>query len=185
MLPSTDFSFHWHRCIPVNIQISSDWLTSNCGNVETPIKRQLHTVAIIISRTGKLADAHSISTGSYLCCPQNIPHLFIIIFLCSVTGGNHGCTITWARWGQIRVEPTSSCFSQCASHWDTTILQTPLSPPWCCQCHHWIYDPAHTLENCPWILRQKEYEAACHQMWVNPYYRRWPSTSYMIYRWCT
>jgi len=133
----------------------------------------------------KLAVTRSIFTWSWLYILQGFPLLFVIIFLTFSTTASHGCTKSSARSEWIRIDPNDRRFNEYAICWNTAATETPGSPLW----HFWSsrqqYDPGRSFQNCLSNRKQQEYEAAWHQIRVEPYWGRWPSTNNIMYCCCT
>jgi len=84
-----------------------------------------------------------------LSCSSGLPTSFHYHHLLTSIAANHGSTNTSAKWEWKRIEQNDGHFIQYATHWYPTIMQTPLSSPWCCKCGHQKYDPGLTVQHCP------------------------------------
>jgi hypothetical protein len=146
---SCDLCCHTLWFIPVNTQTTSDWLIAHLRAGKNPCNMHLNAAGFILSITNVLAASYSILPWSWLYNPQDFPLLFIIIFLFSSTPTNLGYTTTSARTERIQIQPIARRFVKYSSYRHTARMQTPIVPPWRCQCSHQIYDPGCTFKNRP------------------------------------
>jgi len=109
-----------------------------------------------------LRSPHFISLSS----SSGLPTSFRYHHLFTSTGATYGSRNTSARWEWNRIKQNDGHFIQYATRCDPTTTQTPLCSPQYCKCSHQIYDPRCTVENCLWIPKQQEEDAACDRMSV-------------------
>lgn len=98
-------------------------------------------VRCFLSTMFKIDVIHFILTGSKQYIPQDLPLLFVIIFLTFFTMANPGCAITSARCKQIGIELRNRRFIQCTSRCDRATMQKQVCLPVCCECRHGQSNP--------------------------------------------
>jgi len=165
----------------VNNQTISDWLTANRRTLGHPWKLQPYAAGFILSKTCKLAVTYSILTWSWPYIPQDLPLLFVIIFLSYSTPANNAYTNTPASWERIRIKPIDGRFIPCVTCWFTATTQATVSPPQRWQCSHRRYDPVCAFKHCQSDGKRQEYEAACNWMGVYPYRGKRGSTNSLVH----
>jgi len=84
-------------CSTVWKQTTLDWLTANRRAVGTPYILSLYNTGFISNSAFKLGICYSILTWTKLYIPQNIPHIFVVIFLGKSTKANHAYTNPYSR----------------------------------------------------------------------------------------
>ena len=146
---------------------------------------QLYVAWFILTITNMLAATYSILTCGQLYNPQNIPLLFVIIFLSYSTPTNDEYSTTSARWDRILIKLIGRRFIKYVNHLHTAEVQTPVSPPRCCQCSNQKYDPGCPFKNRPYTWKQYKSELACSWMWVYPHHGKWQSINHITYSGCT
>jgi hypothetical protein len=134
---------------PCSKQTTSDQHFANCGAVGNPCNLQPYSVGFIFSITIMLAATYSILARSKLYSPQGFPLSLISFILSYSTPAHHKYTTISARWQQIQYRMNSWRYIKYGISWHTTLAQTQVSSPRCCQCSHQIYHPGYTFENCP------------------------------------
>jgi len=82
-------------------------------------------------------------------------HFFVVIFLTFSTIGRHGSRNTSDRCDWIRIQPNDGRFIKPAPGWDSSSMQTTVSPPRGCNCSHRKYGPGRPFENCKWHRTQQ------------------------------
>jgi hypothetical protein len=80
---------------------------------------------------------------------QYLPHLSTINFLFTATIADDGSITTWARYMRIRIQQNDRRFMQYTTPWDTTTMQTPLSPLRPCDCTKLKFDHWRAATNDP------------------------------------
>jgi len=126
-------------------ETTSDRLTSNRGTVWIPSTLQLYAAGYIFSRPCKLTVICSIVTCSLQYIPQDFPHFGIIILTYSTTA-IQGSTKTSAQCDWIRIEQNDRRFIECDPGRDKAATQTPVSPPWRCNCSSRQNDQGRTFQ---------------------------------------
>jgi len=130
---------------PGKEQTTSDRLTANCGTIGIPWNLQLHAARFILSRKCKLTVIHSIVTCSVWYITQEFP-IFVFIFLAISTTASCGSTNTSDQCDWVSIKLNNGHFIEFGPGWDTAAMQTPVCPPWCCNCSHRQYNLGQTFQ---------------------------------------
>jgi hypothetical protein len=153
--------------------------------VGNPCNLQPYTAGIDFSIMYNLAATYAILRWRWLCYPQYVPPLFVIIFLSNSIPLHDPYTQTSTKCKWITIEPNNGHFDSYTIHSHTVNSQTPDRLPQHCQCSHETYDPECTFKNCLQERKQQEQETACNWMWVYPYCGEWLSNNHITYSGCT